>query len=73
MNNLSQCGRLLKELKKHKIWGITNHFIANRLHILRYSARIGDLRNEGYNIYAERQYFRGKATGTWKYYLIEEK
>lgn len=46
MSGLSQTGRLLKHLTKHK--SITNRQIVDNLNILRYSARIAELRAEGH-------------------------
>ena len=70
---LSQEERLLRLLRKAGSRGVENHeFPKHR--ILRYSARIGDLRKDGYNIYCERQRLpNGRATSTYKYYLIEDK
>ena len=69
---MSQTSLLLKEFKKAGNKGLTNHHIANGLRILRYSARIADLRKEGYSIYCEQQRsrFTHRMTGTFKYYLI---
>jgi hypothetical protein len=69
---MSQEARLLKALRKAGKHGVEN-FKFPQMHILRYSARIGDLRSQGFNIYCERVYHHGKATGTFKYYLSEEK
>lgn len=42
------------------------------LKILRYSARIGDLRKQGYDIFCERVVLpNGRSTGVFKYFLIE--
>jgi len=71
---MSQEATLLKELKKAGNKGITNHYMANHLRILKYSSRIAELRKEGHNIYCEQQqnWFTGKCTGTFKYYLNKE-
>ncbi len=66
-NSISQCSRLLKELKAHPD-GIENYKFPH-MAILRYSARIADLRAEGYPIIAERVYLNGRWTGIWKYRL----
>ena len=68
---MSQTTRLLKAFRKAGNRGIANYQFA-RLRIIRYGARIADLRAEGFNIYVERQYRKGKATGVFVYYLIEE-
>lgn len=53
-----------------------NHGVANyefpKHRILRYSARIGELRKD-YDIMCERVYHHGRATGIFKYILIGEK
>lgn len=69
---LSQNDRVLKMLREAGSKGVRNHqFPENR--ILRYSARINDLRKEGYNIYCERVLLpNGRSTGVFKYYLNEE-
>jgi len=69
---MSQSIILLEAFEKAGDSGLTNHFIANKLHILRYSARIADLRKEGYSILAPKQVYKhGKATGTFLYKLEE--
>lgn len=69
---LSQEEQILRMLRKAGSRGVANHeFPKHR--ILRYSARLGELRNEGYNIYCERQKLpNGRATNVFKYYLIED-
>lgn len=65
-----QCTRMLRELRANKKFGVPNYrFIDMR--ILKYSSRIAELRQEGYNIIAERQRSNGRATGVWNYFLIE--
>lgn len=72
MSNLSQTSTILKLLRKAGNKGVANHiFPANK--ILKYSSRITELREQGYNIYCERQYYKGRATGVYLYYLNEEK
>lgn len=68
---MSQTTKLLQMLRQNKIRGVENYKFPQR-QILRYSARIADLRADGYNIYCERVVINGRATGTFKYYLIEE-
>jgi len=66
---MSQSARLLKMLQKAGKKGIENHKFPKH-GILRYSARIADLRKEGHDIRPDRVYnWRGKATGTYKYIL----
>lgn len=69
---MSQTSKVLKMLRKAGSKGVPNYkFPAAK--ILRYSARIGELRSEGYNIYAERVLMRnGRASNVFKYILIEE-
>lgn len=71
MSHLSQTGKVLKMLRKAGKRGVENHKFPEA-RILRYSARIAELRQEGHNIYCERVFIRGKATGIFKYYLTEE-
>lgn len=69
---MSQTTKILKMLRKAKNKGVPNYRFPEK-RILRYSARIGDLRNEGYNIYCERLLLpNGKATNVFNYYLNEE-
>lgn len=72
MVQLSQEARILKMLRKAGKRGVENYqFPKHR--ILRLSARLGELRQQGYNIYCERQYLpNGRATSVWKYYLVED-
>jgi hypothetical protein len=66
---LSQTAQILHALERAKN-GVANHELA---HIsLRYGARLNDLRRQGYNIICIRQFIKGKATGTYKYYLGEK-
>lgn len=71
MDSTSQATRILKELKKHPK-GIANYRFP-QMGILRYSARIADLRAEGYNIIPERQVINGRLTGVWTYRLGRKK
>ena len=68
---MSQSTKLLNMLRKSGKHGIENYKFPQQ-GILRYSARIADLRAEGFNIYCERLVIKGRATGTYKYFLIEE-
>ena len=72
MDKLSQNDRIIKMLRRAGSRGIANYEFP-RHRILRLSARVNDLRQDGYNIYCERQYLpNGRATNVWKYYLNEE-
>lgn len=73
MGEISQNARILKMLRKAGSKGVPNYkFPAHR--ILKYNARITDLRHEGYNITCERQYLpNGRATSVFNYMLIEER
>lgn len=68
-----QLDKTYKLLKQAGNKGVPNYaFYQNR--ILRPSARIAELRQDGHNIQAERQHLpNGRATNVWKYYLIEDK
>lgn len=70
---MSQESTILKLLRKAGSKGVPNYvFPANR--ILKYSSRITDLRNDGYNIYCERVFLpNGRATNVYRYYLDEQK
>lgn len=69
---MSQTTTVLKMLRKAGNHGVANYkFPSSR--ILRYSARIAELRQEGFNIPApERQMHHGRFTGVYVYHLIEE-
>ena len=71
MNSMSQESKILKMLRENTN-GVENYQFPKH-GILRYSARINELRNEGYNILSERIKLNGRCTGIWKYYLIEDK
>jgi hypothetical protein len=60
MSESSQTARLLKFLKKHR--SITNRQCVEVLRIYRYSARLADLRREGYIIPAVHVH-----DGLWRY------
>ena len=70
---MSQSTSILKMLRKAGSKGVKNYqFPMNG--ILRYSARIGELRAEGFNIVAERVRLpNGRATNVFTYVLIEDK
>lgn len=65
----SQTAKILKLLKSTK-GGVTNYDLSRIS--LKYSSRISELRREGYNIWCERVYRDGKASGTYLYYIKEE-
>lgn len=69
---MSQEAKLLHMLKQAGSHGIANYKFPEA-RILRYSARINDLRKQGYEILCERQVLpNGRSTGVFKYYLIEQ-
>jgi len=69
---ISQHARILNALKKNGKHGIKNSWF-HQHHILCHTARISELRAEGYTIVAEQQRdWRGKATGTFKYFLRDD-
>ena len=72
MSELSQTTKLLRMLWAAGSNGVPNYkFYENR--ILRPSARIAELRAEGYNIIAVRQKLpNGRSTNVWNYILVEE-
>lgn len=70
---MSQTTAMLKMLRKAGKHGIKNYEFPMR-GILRYSARLGELRAEGFNIVAERiKLPNGRSTGVFRYVLNEEK
>lgn len=70
---MSQETKILQMLRKAGQHGIPNYRFPEA-RILRYSARIGDLRKEGWNIIAERQRLsNGRTSNVWRYILIEER
>lgn len=68
----NQHTEILKALRKAGLNGVPNYYFPTRLRIMSYTKRLSELRQEGYNIQKERQYFKnGKATGVYNYYLLE--
>lgn len=67
---LSQAEKIIRILKDAGNRGVPNYEFPKQA-ILRYSARIDELRKDGYNIYCERQVINGRSTGVWMYYLTE--
>lgn len=69
---LSQHARMLRLMRRAPKNGVPNYKFSNH-GILCYSKRISELRNEGWNIQGIRVFDKdGKATGVWRYKLIEE-
>lgn len=66
----TQNSKVYKMLKNSKR-GVENYRFP-QAGILRYSARINDLRKDGHNILTERQIINGRHTGVYKYYLLDE-
>ena len=72
MTNLTQTQRLLKLFRQRGNKGVANYEFY-QTGILRSSARIAELRQDGFNIMAVRQSLpNGRATNVWKYFLLEE-
>lgn len=72
MSEISQQTRILRMLRKAGSKGVPNYEFP-KAHILRLSARLGELRKEGYNIICERDYLpNGRATNVFRYVLIEQ-
>jgi len=68
---MSQTSKILKMLEKAGSRGVMNYQFP-RNNILRYSARIGELRADGYNIIAERIKLKnGRSTNVYRYVLIK--
>lgn len=70
---MSQTNEVLQLLRKAGQKGVANYEWHN-YRILRQSARIGELRAEGFNIICERDRLpNGRATNVYRHILIEEK
>lgn len=67
---ISQSEKIIKLLRQAGSKGVANYKFPEA-RILRYSSRIRELRQDGFNIYCERQSINGRATGVWMYYLNE--
>lgn len=67
---VTQAGKILRQLKEAGNKGVENYKLAD--YNLGYRARITELRQDGHNIYCERQRLNDRATGVWIYYLNEE-
>lgn len=70
MDSTSQATKIYRTIKKRNRWGVPNYDLARIS--LKYSSRIAELRKDGHNITAVRQYKDGRATGTWLYYVDGE-
>lgn len=69
---MSQHETIIRMLKANKRRGVENWRFAQN-HILRYNARIRELRLDGWNITMERDRLpNGHASNVWRYFLIEE-
>lgn len=69
---MNQHEKILRILRNNKVRGVANHRFVSELHILDYTARISELRQDGHNIVAERQKLpNGRSTNVYKYFLIE--
>lgn len=69
---MSQQDQIIKMLRANKKHGVPNYKFPEA-RILRYSSRIRELRQDGYNITCERQVLpNGRSTGVFIYKLIEE-
>lgn len=66
---LSQAEKIIKQLREAGSRGVENYKLAN--YNLGYRGRITELRQDGYNIFCERQRINGRSTGVWVYYLNE--
>lgn len=67
----SQKSRLLEFLRSKGHCGATSIEIERELTILRYGARIHDLRSDGHEIECERVGTSGRGTAIFRYTLIE--
>lgn len=69
MDKLSQQGKILKLLKENNKLGFPNYNFP-KYGILKYNARISELRQDGHAIVAVRDKLdNGRSTGVWRYYL----
>lgn len=69
---MSQTDNIIKLLRKRPKMGATNWELSQIS--LKYSSRIAEARADGVHIQAVRTFLpNGRATNTWKYYLIEDK
>ena len=66
----SQVIRVLRLLREAGDKGVANYDVAKIC--IRWHARIGDLRADGYGITCARQSYSGKLSNVWNYYLVSE-
>lgn len=67
----SQQSQVLKMLKDAGMRGLENYRFP-QVNILCYTKRISELRSSGHNILTERVYVDGRATGTFRYTLLDQ-
>jgi hypothetical protein len=71
MTHLTQGSRVLKAIKSSGNRGVENWKLSRLA--LKYTSVISELRKDGHNIIAERQYLKnGRASNTYRYFLIDE-
>lgn len=70
--SVSQHGKIIRMLKRNKRKGVANYEFAG-VRILDYTARISELRQDGHNIVAVRDFLpNGRATNVFRYFLVEK-
>ena len=71
---MSQSTKILKLIRTYPKFhfgkGVPNYKLSDVS--LKYSSRIDELRKDGHNIIAERDYAGKRASNTFRYYLIED-
>lgn len=67
--NDNQAKKILRLIRQSGEAGVPNYRLAQIS--LKYSSRISELRQDGWNIEARRVFRNGKATGTFVYYIPE--
>lgn len=72
MTATTQTGRILQLLKDNKVHGVTNYQLSRIS--LNYTKRLSELRlDEGHNIITTRDRLKnGRASNTYRYFLVEE-
>lgn len=71
-NSLTQETKVLRAIQDAGAHGVENWKLSRIA--LKYTGVISRLRQDGYNIYAERQTLKnGRVSNTWKYFLHEDK
>lgn len=71
MDGLAQQTKVLRLLKKRPRTGVANYEFPQN-NILSYTKVISNLRKDGHNIITERVYANGRATGVYRYILVED-